>query len=134
MKTHAICAKDLLAREIAEDARVTEDLLDRTCLDLESLEAIEKCALHQKVITDDVIQASRLESSNVQLNNVNYVPFAVINNMVQMYSTELTNKQIAFDLRYTSSALFLYGLRLSHSFQLSCRLRGRIRIFVVNYF
>ena len=115
-----------------------EEIYDKVMLDMECLSMIEQCARQQLVITDDVwhpylipqilatpfffinylellltilfqvIRASKLEANKVVLHPINFAPYTLIDNIVNLYSSELTSKQIVVDLRIGN--LFIFQL------------------------
>jgi signal transduction histidine kinase len=74
------------------DAVNLEKLQDRLRWDRESIDAVEKCVAHQKVITDDVLNLSELETGNVALKNVDFNPKDWITTVLKMFEAEAQYK------------------------------------------
>ncbi|KAI8586681.1 hypothetical protein BDZ88DRAFT_399585 [Geranomyces variabilis] len=66
--------------------------------DRESLDAIESCALHQKIIADDVLHISKLKSGTLSGINVVFFPPVMIKKAVGMFSAQMNKKDIAFSV------------------------------------
>ena len=62
--------------------------------DSESVEAIEKCIAHQKVITDDVLNLSKLEASKVELQQVVFNPKIPLINVTKMFAAQARRKNL----------------------------------------
>lgn len=64
--------------------------------DEEALDAIESCAKHQRVITNDVLHLSKLKSGNVVLTAKEFDPCTMIRQIVGMFRAELKSKGLEF--------------------------------------
>jgi signal transduction histidine kinase len=64
--------------------------------DLESLEALNLCAKHQKRIADDVLQMSKLSMNLVSLTEVPFDPLVETSNVIRMFEREAFVKNVAF--------------------------------------
>ncbi|KAJ3148942.1 hypothetical protein HDU86_007300 [Geranomyces michiganensis] len=62
--------------------------------DSESLDAIESCALHQKVIADDVLHMSKLKSGTFSTIAVLFFAPAVVQKTIDMFATQIRKKQV----------------------------------------
>ncbi|KNC99582.1 PAS domain S-box protein [Spizellomyces punctatus DAOM BR117] len=62
--------------------------------DLEAIDAIEMCTRHQKVITDDVLNLSKLRSERIVLAPIQCSPEQVTLAVIRMFSAELRRKKI----------------------------------------
>jgi signal transduction histidine kinase len=65
-----------------------ERLRDQLRWDRESIDAIEKCVAHQKVITNDILNLSKLETGHVALKNVDFDPKNSITTVMKMFEAE----------------------------------------------
>jgi signal transduction histidine kinase len=64
--------------------------------DLESLEALNLCAKHQKRIADDVLQMSKLSMNLVSLTEIPFDPLVETSNVIRMFEREAFVKNVAF--------------------------------------
>lgn len=62
--------------------------------DLESITAIEMCTRHQKLITDDVLNLSKLRSNRIVITPVPCYPECVVSSVIRMFQAELNRKKI----------------------------------------
>jgi len=69
-------------------------LRDQLKWDQESVTAIEKCVAHQKVITDDVLNLSKIEVGKVVLRKVDFNPKDVVMEVTKMFEAESNRKGI----------------------------------------
>jgi DNA-binding response OmpR family regulator len=60
----------------------------------ESLESIHYCAKHQKLVTEDMLQLSKLDAKKVELNISTMDPKIVIKKVISMCSSEIQRKKI----------------------------------------
>jgi signal transduction histidine kinase len=73
------------------------DFLDTELVqDLESLEALNLCAKHQKRIADDVLQMSKLSMNLVSLTEIPFDPLVETSNVIRMFEREAFVKNVAF--------------------------------------
>ncbi|KAJ3166450.1 hypothetical protein HDU88_003318 [Geranomyces variabilis] len=80
-------------------ARVEADLAQS----IEAIETINQCAQHQKNIADDVLQVSKISMNLLRLSHVDYQPRMEIQNIIRMFQTEATAKQISMSLDVSPS-------------------------------
>jgi len=71
-----------------------ERLREQSRYDHESISAIEKCLAHQKVITDDVLNLSKLEVGKVALRMVEFNPKTTIIDAAKMFEAEANQKGV----------------------------------------
>eukprot|EP01113_Clastostelium_recurvatum_P018530 TRINITY_DN2183_c0_g3_i2.p1 TRINITY_DN2183_c0_g3~~TRINITY_DN2183_c0_g3_i2.p1 ORF type:complete len:898 (-),score=243.58 TRINITY_DN2183_c0_g3_i2:23-2716(-) len=83
------------------------DLIRQMVEDKEAIEAIQACAKHQKVITDDALHLSKLESGLVDLNISAFRPSRVISNTLRMFEAETQAKDIALVATLPPNADFI---------------------------
>lgn len=84
------------------DTGLLKYMLDQV---MQSTESIQKCAEHQKCMTDDVLHLSRLRSHKLIISNSFYRPYETIMNVVGIFRQQadnkvkliLTNKQVMID-------------------------------------
>ncbi|MCE3238441.1 MAG: multisensor hybrid histidine kinase [Gammaproteobacteria bacterium] len=97
----------------ASPLELTETLRDTILHQLEndraSLEAIDKCARYQKVITDDVLNLSKLEAGKVELNLIDFDLRKLVRDTVGMLETQAHQKQIRLHLNLPSSHIRVIG-------------------------
>ncbi|TPX65966.1 hypothetical protein SpCBS45565_g04841 [Spizellomyces sp. 'palustris'] len=62
--------------------------------DLEAIDAIEMCTRHQKVITDDVLNLSKLRSERIVLAPIPCSPEQVTMAVIRMFSAEFRRKKV----------------------------------------
>jgi PAS domain S-box-containing protein len=70
-------------------------LREQSQWDQESLSAIETCVAHQKVITDDVLNLSKLEVGKVVLRKVDFNPKKAVIEATKMFEAEANRKGIS---------------------------------------
>ena len=59
---------------------------------MESAKTIQKCADHQKCMTDDVLQLSRLRSNKLTINSAFYRPYDTFNTAVIIFKPQVDTK------------------------------------------
>ncbi|KAJ3293386.1 hypothetical protein HK104_004515 [Borealophlyctis nickersoniae] len=67
---------------------------EQLALDRQSVEAITKCVEHQKILTDDVLNFSKLQLGKVVLQEVEFNPITVISNVAKMFEAQASRKGI----------------------------------------
>jgi PAS domain S-box-containing protein len=82
--------------ELKETLR--DEMLHHLKHNKDSLDAIDKCAHYQKVITDDVLNLSKLEAGKVELNHIDFDPIKLVRDTVGMLETQAHQKQIRLHL------------------------------------
>eukprot|EP01113_Clastostelium_recurvatum_P018526 TRINITY_DN2183_c0_g2_i1.p1 TRINITY_DN2183_c0_g2~~TRINITY_DN2183_c0_g2_i1.p1 ORF type:complete len:1075 (-),score=310.05 TRINITY_DN2183_c0_g2_i1:910-4134(-) len=98
---------DLLSTS-ARSRRSSIGELDTTMLwrqvadDEEAIEAITVCAKHQQVITNDVLQLSKLESGLVVLEKVAFNPAVTVRTVMRMFEAEARAKEIEISVHFSS--------------------------------
>jgi PAS domain S-box-containing protein len=75
----------------------------------ESVQAIETCANHQKIIADDVLSLSKLEAQRVELNCVAFNPRQVVDNVIQMVKTVISDKKLELIQKMPSQPIVTGG-------------------------
>eukprot|EP01113_Clastostelium_recurvatum_P050012 TRINITY_DN9374_c0_g1_i9.p1 TRINITY_DN9374_c0_g1~~TRINITY_DN9374_c0_g1_i9.p1 ORF type:complete len:323 (-),score=92.36 TRINITY_DN9374_c0_g1_i9:102-1040(-) len=65
----------------------------------EAIEGIALCAQHQQVVTNDVLDLSKLEAGKVSLNNVNFSPQDLVERALKILQAELQRKDITSHLQ-----------------------------------
>jgi signal transduction histidine kinase len=86
----------VILEEISESP-IKSKLLSFNEMDEEALDAIELCAKHQKVITNDVLSISKWESNQIVLNKVECNPEQIIKIVIKMFQMELLKKEILME-------------------------------------
>ena len=71
----------------------------------ESAKTIQKCADHQKCMTDDVLQLSRLRSNKLIINNTFYRPYDTMNTAVTIFKPQVDTKVPSFSTLFFLSLL-----------------------------
>ncbi|KAJ3024153.1 hypothetical protein HKX48_005554 [Thoreauomyces humboldtii] len=71
----------------------------QTATDEESLDAIESCAQHQKMITDDVLNLSKLKSGTYSVVKSWFDPIRLVRNSVNMFRAQMEKKDISFQMK-----------------------------------
>ncbi|KAJ3013857.1 hypothetical protein HKX48_005485 [Thoreauomyces humboldtii] len=79
--------------------------------DVEAIEAIQMCARHQQVITDDVLNLSKLRSKRIMLNPVWCDPADVLARVVRMFRAESAKKGVKLValIKLTDGTTILFG-------------------------
>ena len=72
-----------------------QQLRDQMKWDQESVTAMEKCVAHQKVITDDVLNLSKLEVGKVVLRKADFNPKEIVMEVTKMFEAEANRKGIS---------------------------------------
>jgi PAS domain S-box-containing protein len=75
--------------------------------DQESIHAIEKCVAHQKVITDDVLNLSKLEVGKVVLRSVEFNPKSAVMEVMKMFEVEANRKGVALRFNFPVSDIMI---------------------------
>ncbi|KAJ3290461.1 hypothetical protein HK104_006766 [Borealophlyctis nickersoniae] len=81
---------------IAEDDMGT--LRSQLKHDAESIDAIAKCVEHQKVLTDDVLNLSKLELGKVTLKQIEFVPTETLTSCAKMFENPAARKSVSLRL------------------------------------
>ena len=81
----------------------------------ESAKTIQKCADHQKCMTDDVLQLSRLRSNKLTMNHTFYRPYDTMNTAVTIFKPQADTK-VPSNLHPLRSFSFSYLYLLHPSF------------------
>lgn len=76
------------------DRKKREGLKQQLRSDLEIILAIELCANHQRLIADDVLELSRLQSTQLELCNEDFEPREMVKNVLTMFEASLRRKGI----------------------------------------
>jgi PAS domain S-box-containing protein len=84
-------------------------LRDQVRWDQESVSAIEKCVAHQKVITDDVLNLSKLEVGKVVLRKLEFNPKTVIIDATKMFEAEANRKGVTLRFNLPISDVIVKG-------------------------
>ena len=96
-----------LDKKSAEEALVY--LLNQVA---ESAKTIQKCADHQKCMTDDVLQLSRLRSNKLVINDTFYRPYDTVNTAVIIFKPQVETKVPPHTTYFSSLSLFFWRLNL----------------------
>eukprot|EP01119_Soliformovum_irregulare_P003041 TRINITY_DN1332_c0_g1_i3.p2 TRINITY_DN1332_c0_g1~~TRINITY_DN1332_c0_g1_i3.p2 ORF type:complete len:510 (-),score=203.58 TRINITY_DN1332_c0_g1_i3:744-2273(-) len=62
--------------------------------DFDAIEAIDICAKQQRIISDDVLDVSRLDTDKVVLSSIIFQPNEILNQTAKMFHSELVAKNI----------------------------------------
>jgi signal transduction histidine kinase/CheY-like chemotaxis protein len=76
------------------DPKLRELILDKIKLQREALDIIDICAKHQKVITDDVLNMSKIESGMLELNLQPTNPKKIIKQVMDILKGEISKKRL----------------------------------------
>eukprot|EP01113_Clastostelium_recurvatum_P015497 TRINITY_DN18656_c0_g1_i1.p1 TRINITY_DN18656_c0_g1~~TRINITY_DN18656_c0_g1_i1.p1 ORF type:complete len:1206 (+),score=183.51 TRINITY_DN18656_c0_g1_i1:147-3620(+) len=107
---------DLLATSMNMQSNIVNQL-GATCTDLastlarcveedqEAIRAIEVCARHQLVVTNDVLEMSKLEAGRVRLHIVAFIPAEIVRIAVQMFAADMGGKAITYTLHLRLNGL-----------------------------
>ena len=74
----------------------------------ESAKTIQKCADHQKCMTDDVLQLSRLRSNKLVINDTFYRPYDTVNTAVTIFKPQVETKVPPHSTFFSSLSLSLF--------------------------
>jgi PAS domain S-box-containing protein len=80
-------------------SEVISEITELIAQDKESIEDINICAKHQKLITNVVLHLSKLEAGKVELNREPADPKKIIYDVIAMLKTESNRKQVKVDLK-----------------------------------
>ncbi|OZJ06458.1 hypothetical protein BZG36_00614 [Bifiguratus adelaidae] len=75
---------------------MVQDLINTIELDSESVEALESCARHQRIIADDVLNLSKLRHGGVTLNLSLFDPIKVFSDILLVFKAEMDSRDIMF--------------------------------------
>ena len=75
----------------------------------ESTHTIKKCVEHQKIIVDDVLDVSKLESGKLVLAAKPFQPKSVIEEIITFFATQLAAKQLELKLSLPEATLTVLG-------------------------
>eukprot|EP01114_Cavostelium_apophysatum_P015318 TRINITY_DN4142_c0_g3_i6.p1 TRINITY_DN4142_c0_g3~~TRINITY_DN4142_c0_g3_i6.p1 ORF type:complete len:2083 (-),score=515.49 TRINITY_DN4142_c0_g3_i6:1406-7654(-) len=73
----------------------------------EQLESINQCAQQQKVIVDDVLDLSRLESNKIELNPTSFNLGSLLATIIQMLSPQITQSQLELILNLPEDEVWI---------------------------
>lgn len=79
----------------AEFCDFIESIEEQIAVDLESLDALNLCAKHQKRIADDVLQMSKLSLNLVSLSEKPFKPLVETTSVIRMFEREAFTKGIS---------------------------------------
>eukprot|EP01119_Soliformovum_irregulare_P001689 TRINITY_DN1142_c2_g1_i4.p1 TRINITY_DN1142_c2_g1~~TRINITY_DN1142_c2_g1_i4.p1 ORF type:complete len:1304 (-),score=421.96 TRINITY_DN1142_c2_g1_i4:247-4158(-) len=102
-------AKRRILVESLRRTRWYDSLSHQIALDDEAIEAIDICARQQKIISDDVLNLSRLEAHQIILKKNVFSPKEVMMEAVKMFSAELKAKSIEIYTKFPSEDVFVMG-------------------------
>jgi predicted ATPase/signal transduction histidine kinase/CheY-like chemotaxis protein len=92
-----------------EDSKADQEIVEHFRHLHDGINAIESCVKHQKVITDDVLTLSRLESNLFKLNIAPFRPNKVIQSVIQMYEREIKDKNLVLTTMLLDNNAILCG-------------------------
>ncbi|KAI8903662.1 hypothetical protein DFJ77DRAFT_505484 [Powellomyces hirtus] len=84
-------------------------LREQLTLDQECVHAISKCVAHQKVITDDVLNLSKLELGKITLENIEFDPKSTLADVAKMFEAQATRKGLDLRLNFPISDIRIKG-------------------------
>lgn len=82
-------------------AELKNELEQCSATGMESIDAISKCLEHQTVITNDVLEMSKLEASMVRLNERQFDPYKKIKDVIAMKDAEIKEKELKIEVSHT---------------------------------
>lgn len=89
-----------------------------------------RCAEHQKCITDDVLQLSKLRAHKLVLNNNFFLPEDLIGTVVRMFKVEAENKGLYITLNPPSMFKSLVDPNECNELSgANCRLEQRVTLW-----
>jgi predicted ATPase/signal transduction histidine kinase/CheY-like chemotaxis protein len=71
----------------------------------ESIDAIYDCAQHQTIITNDVLDLSKLEAGKVQLNEVAFFPKTIVDSVIRMFESQASDKKLLLSPVFVGEAI-----------------------------
>ncbi|KAL1914494.1 uncharacterized protein VTP21DRAFT_8208 [Calcarisporiella thermophila] len=89
--------------------RDLERLREQLKHDEECVQAIFKCVAHQKIITDDVLNLSKLEQGKTILKSIEFDPKATISDVAKMFEAYTARKGLDFRLNFSISNIRVRG-------------------------
>jgi predicted ATPase/signal transduction histidine kinase/CheY-like chemotaxis protein len=75
----------------------------------ESVNILQTCANHQKVITDDVLSVSKLDAGQFELHIVPFKPNELLQSSIQIFESIITSKNLATHIELLTEDLVLLG-------------------------
>jgi signal transduction histidine kinase/CheY-like chemotaxis protein len=84
-------------------------LSDQIVVDKEAMDSIITCANQQRVVADDVLHLSALESGKVVLSDVAFDPRKIVERLVKTYRAEAISKQIQFVVNVPTDEVCVRG-------------------------
>ncbi|KAI8918322.1 hypothetical protein DFJ77DRAFT_530166 [Powellomyces hirtus] len=111
----SISARKAFAEKLASDTsnKYWESILKHAykqiAVDEESLDAIESCAQHQRVITDDVLNLSKLKSGTFVRAREPFQPVKCVKAAINMFKAQMQQKLIDFSLSVQWEDEKVYG-------------------------
>eukprot|EP01114_Cavostelium_apophysatum_P005672 TRINITY_DN1684_c0_g1_i6.p1 TRINITY_DN1684_c0_g1~~TRINITY_DN1684_c0_g1_i6.p1 ORF type:complete len:1388 (-),score=495.83 TRINITY_DN1684_c0_g1_i6:174-4052(-) len=91
--------------QIKEDSRTMYDQFINSAI--EQIETISKCAEQQKVIVNDVLDLSKLESNKIELNPIRFNLRSVISTVMQMCSPQAKQANVKISINVEDGAVQL---------------------------
>jgi PAS domain S-box-containing protein len=92
-------ARTKMLEQAQLDKKVEQKIKKQIQLDAESLAAIATCVTHQKVITDDVLNLSKLDLGKVVLQKVPFLPSMIISNVSKMFTVQAERKGLSLQTK-----------------------------------
>ncbi|KND00199.1 PAS domain S-box protein [Spizellomyces punctatus DAOM BR117] len=89
-----------------DDVRTLQHQLD---LDQDSIDAISKCVAHQKIITDDVLNISKLELGKLVLRAIPFDPKTTLSDVAKMFEAQATRQGLDLRVNLSISSLPITG-------------------------
>eukprot|EP01119_Soliformovum_irregulare_P019182 TRINITY_DN6022_c0_g1_i1.p1 TRINITY_DN6022_c0_g1~~TRINITY_DN6022_c0_g1_i1.p1 ORF type:complete len:1331 (+),score=417.41 TRINITY_DN6022_c0_g1_i1:441-3995(+) len=91
------------------DPRMSEEMAQMIRYDEEGLEAIADCAMHQKVISDDVLSLSKLEAHKVILEHSHFSPKQVVVKATEIIKTRIDMQDVQIMIQLPLTDICLMG-------------------------
>lgn len=88
---------DVYDKLSALDASLSDAAWAQWNEDINAIYAIEVCAKHQRIMTDDVLNLSKLRSNRIVLNPVGMRVRGVVNGVIGMFEAEATKKGMTLE-------------------------------------
>jgi predicted ATPase/signal transduction histidine kinase/DNA-binding response OmpR family regulator len=104
------CTKlDSLVQQTISPASLQEEIIQQIQLIQEANNAIKQCAQHQKTITDDALNLSKLEAKKLQLSESAFYPTKIILEAINMFEAKIVQKKITLALQLPSNTDLVQG-------------------------
>jgi signal transduction histidine kinase/ActR/RegA family two-component response regulator len=108
MEMSLIERRSILAKDHLDESDMRR-LRELCVLDETSVDAVAKCVAHQKVITDDVLNVSKLEQGKITLQKIEFNPKTTLADVAKMFEAQASQKGLTMRVDFPVSDTVVVG-------------------------